>query len=150
MAGDSLGRLGRLVVEPARVEVDPPLLPHGDVARERDHGVGQRDLAAAARLVLFVGVIVGRIAVADAVGEVLELLAIAARRIGRGQAAQRRRRGRAGRARAGLQGRLLALGFQRDAGASATTAGLPASLNSRISFSWLTIIVPFEPMTCSP
>ena len=51
-------RLGRLIVKPARVEIDPPLLPHGDVARERDHGVGQGDLAATARLVVFVSVIV--------------------------------------------------------------------------------------------
>ena len=76
---------------------------------------------------IFIGVVVECIAVADAVGEVLELFAVAARRVGRRQAAQRRRRGRAGRARAGLQRRLFSL-------VSTVTlvlldaAGLPASL----------------------
>ena len=86
------GRLGGLPVEPGRVELDPALLPHGDVAGQGDHGVGQGDLAAAAGLVVLVGVVVGGVAVADAVGEVLELLAVAARRVGRRQAAERRRR----------------------------------------------------------
>ena len=76
----------------ARVELDPPLLLHGDVAGQGDDGVGQGDLAAAAGLVLLVLVVVRGVAVADAVGEVLELLAVAARGVGGRQAAERRRR----------------------------------------------------------
>ena len=83
------------------VELDPPLLPHGDVAGQGDHGVGQGDLATAAGLVVLVVVVVRGVAVADAVGEVLELLAIAARGVGGGQAPQRRG-GRAGPAVLGL------------------------------------------------
>ena len=71
------GDLGRGVVEPARVELDPPLLLHGEVAGQGDDRVGQGDLAAAPGLVLGVVVIVRGVAVADAVGEVLELFAVA-------------------------------------------------------------------------
>ena len=66
-------------VEPGFLELDAALLPHGEVARQGDDGVGQGDLAPAAGPELVVGrvVEVARVAVADAVGEVLELLAIA-------------------------------------------------------------------------
>src|SRR5262245_8436999 len=66
-----LGNLGGLEVEPALVELDAPLLRHGEVAGQGDDGVRQRDLPAAARLVVLVGVVIRRVAVADAVGEVL-------------------------------------------------------------------------------
>ena len=66
--------------------MDSSFLPHRDVARKRDHRVGQGNLAATARLVILVVVIVGCVAVANALREVLKLFAIAARRVGRRQA----------------------------------------------------------------
>ena len=150
--GHLRGPRGRRSRTSARVELDPPLLLHGEVAGQGDDGVGQGDLAAAAGLVLRVVVVVRGVAVADAVGEVLELLAVAARRVGGGQAAQgRRRRDRAGQARAGLDApacspRLL----DRDARQPRGRRRCPPPCRAGSPSPASTIIVPREPMTISP
>src|SRR5208282_5367265 len=75
-AGNGRCRFGCLVrfgVEPGGVELDPPILPHCEVGCERDDRVGQGNLATAAGLVVLVVVEVRGIAVAHAIGEVLEL-----------------------------------------------------------------------------
>src|SRR5271157_4424049 len=80
-AGNGRCRFGCLVrfgVEPGGVELDPPILPHCEVGCERDDRVGQGNLATAAGLVVLVVVEVRGIAVAHAIGEVLELFAIPA------------------------------------------------------------------------
>ncbi len=67
-----------MIIKPARVEIDPPFLTHGDIAGESNDRVGKRDFTTATGLVFGISMIVRRVAMADAIGEMLELFAISA------------------------------------------------------------------------